>query len=738
LFIGKSKLGSVPQDVVLDLHNKSKGTWKLAWKMFLPNRKRLGYYNFQEDTPVNGAGNWAIQVYFDGYGNGRIEDDNGSQIVSFTYPWRKWFELEHIIDLDNNSISIRLISDTENKIIYSNDFLSDSKHLGGVNFFAIPNDGNKKNTFYVDDVVFEKKLPIEDVYIRDNGHWEDRSGNVLAGEPDNAYEVIIREPYTVAVGETLNCLNLIFENSGSLIVPDQSNVVISGDLKVPSANKIIVKNGGSFVMLNNTATIDMPDSSSFTYTRNSNAMLASDYTYWSSPVKDLTVLDFGNTYVYSFNTVNYIDLYSGNGYPQTSGTPDQHDDDGNDWTYENNSNSVIAGKGYAVLKAGSSNEQTITFMGAPHNGFISVPVFLSGNDDDDDDDWNLLGNPYPSAIDAKVLINSNINTSGTLYYWTHNTELGGGVSGPADENYNPNDYASFNLSGGVSAGTGDEIPNGYIASGQGFFMDVSQNGEITFNNDMRVVNSTNENTQFFKSSTSKKDEPDVSLQNNKNRIWLSFTNDKGVFSQSLIAFLKGATDEFESNYDGIRAGTELNVKFYSILDEKELAIQGRPVLKGDEMIPLGFYITKPDQFTISIDKIEGVISNENSNVYLLDNKLGVVHDLKDSDYSFNVLQAGYDNERFVIQFQGSSLGIDEQFKSDKKFIVTNRDNGFDVNSNRVVEFIQIYDIMGRLLISRSPNQKSFHLNANNIKKGTILIVQATIDKVIVNKKIVKY
>ena len=126
----------------------------------------MGYYNFQEDTPVNGAGNWAIQVYFDGYGNGRIEDDNGSQIVSFTYPWRKWFELEHIIDLDNNSISIRLISKTEDKIIYSSDFLSDSKHLGGVNFFAIPdeNDGDNKNTYYIDDVVFEKKLPIEDVF----------------------------------------------------------------------------------------------------------------------------------------------------------------------------------------------------------------------------------------------------------------------------------------------------------------------------------------------------------------------------------------------------------------------------------------------------------------------------------------------------------------------------------------------------------------------------------------------
>lgn len=80
---------------------------------------------------------------------------------------------------------------------------------------------------------------------------------------------------------------------------------------------------------------------------------------------------------------------------------------------------------------------------------------------------------------------------------------------------------------------------------------------------------------------------------------MSFSNEKRVFSQSLIAFLQEATDGFESHYDGLRAGTDLNVKFYSILEEKELAIQGKSVLKGDEIIKLGFYITEPDSFTIS-------------------------------------------------------------------------------------------------------------------------------------------
>ena len=95
--------------------------------------------------------------------------------------------------------------------------------------------------------------------------------------------------------------------------------------------------------------------------------------------KNMSVSDFGSPYVYTFETANYIDLYSGLGYPQTSGTPDQHDDDGDDWVYENNSDMVVSGKGYAVLKSGNSGDHIINFMGAPHNGFISVPVFLSGD-----------------------------------------------------------------------------------------------------------------------------------------------------------------------------------------------------------------------------------------------------------------------------------------------------------------------------------------------------------------------
>ena len=738
LFIGKSNLGSVPQDVVLDLKNKSKGTWNLTWQMYIP-RNKIAYYNFQEDTPTIGSGNWAVQVYFNKDRTGTITDDNGNQIVNFNYPQKEWFQLRHTIDLDGDNIIIELISNSGTTEIYNAAFLSDSQHLGGVDFYA----DTKKNIFYIDDVVFEKTLPIEDIFIWDNNRWEDIDGNLLLGEPDNSYEVILRTPFVIGSStssNTMNCLNLVLENEGSLTIPQQTNIHVSGNLTVLSSNKITIQDGGSFIMLNNTAIIDMPNVNSFEYTRISNNMTnVNDYTYWSSPVANTIISGLGSSAVYTYETANYIDLFSGVGYPQTSGSPDLHDDDGNDWLFANNTDNMIPGMGYAVLTPGITPNHTVNFTGIPNNGFISVPVALSGDGTNVDDDWNLIGNPYPSAIDASILINSNINISGTLYFWTHNTALGGGTNnGPADSNYNTNDYASFNLSGGVAASTGGEIPNGYIAAGQGFFMDVANAGVITFNNDMRVVNTVDENTQFYKSTNNKDNSNSNEILLDKNKIWLNFFNDNRVFSQSLIAFLPNASDNYEANYDGVRAGAGSNSKFYSILNDKELAIQGRSVWKGNEQIPLGFFITKPDNFTISIGKLIGLISDNTKNVYLVDHELNINHNLKLADYHFDVSDAGTNNTRFTLQFTNTTLGIEELI-NDVDFSIINSKSGFEVKSNQIVKNIKLYDLLGRLIVQSLPDSKSFNLNSSKIKKGSIIIIKAQLEiGIVINKKIVKY
>ena len=94
-----------------------------------------------------------------------------------------------------------------------------------------------------------------------------------------------------------------------------------------------------------------------------------------------------------------------------------------------------------------------------NNGNITVSLDYSnvGNN------YNLLGNPYPSAIDAEVFVRLNNSVlEGTLYFWTHNS---------VDTGQNTtNDYVFWNLSGGNVGSCGDCVtPDGKIASGQGFF-----------------------------------------------------------------------------------------------------------------------------------------------------------------------------------------------------------------------------------------------------------------------------
>src|SRR5690606_36037061 len=115
---------------------------------------------------------------------------------------------------------------------------------------------------------------------------------------------------------------------------------------------------------------------------------------------------------------------------------------------------------------------TVSFSGAVNNGQIAVPLGLSAVAANTNDDFNLVGNPYPSAISATDFILQNPDISGTLYFWSHVTAVSTETPGPDYSNYNRDDYALFNLTGGTRASLtspASAVPTGFIASGQGFF-----------------------------------------------------------------------------------------------------------------------------------------------------------------------------------------------------------------------------------------------------------------------------
>jgi hypothetical protein len=93
--------------------------------------------------------------------------------------------------------------------------------------------------------------------------------------------------------------------------------------------------------------------------------------------------------------------------------------------------------------------------------------------------FNLVGNPYPSPIDAVAFVENTTNaanTTGTLYFWRKTNN----AASPS--------YCTWTTGGFVSNGEAQVVdPNDVIQTGQGFFVEASGAGtSLEFNNTMRA------------------------------------------------------------------------------------------------------------------------------------------------------------------------------------------------------------------------------------------------------------
>ena len=82
-----------------------------------------------------------------------------------------------------------------------------------------------------------------------------------------------------------------------------------------------------------------------------------------------------------------------------------------EWNYISDSGTAAVGYGF-TMKGTTGGNQLYDFRGKPNNGTISTNVVAG--------DWTLVGNPYPSALDALDYIHDTQNQTsinGALYYW---------------------------------------------------------------------------------------------------------------------------------------------------------------------------------------------------------------------------------------------------------------------------------------------------------------------------------
>ncbi len=283
--------------------------------------------------------------------------------------------------------------------------------------------------------------------------------------------------------------------------------------------------------------------------------------------------------------------------------------------------------------------------------------------------------------------------------------------------------------GGVASTSGTPAPSNVIGSGQGFLIRAFSSGSVQFSNSMRVVGEND--TQFFKIASEK-----IAATEEKDRFWLNMTSDTDGFSQILLGFMEDGTDGFDNGYDGLNLSSG-SVILYSMIEDKSYAIQGFGSFDRTKEIPLGFYSgLENKQHKIAIDRFEGVLVDEE--IYLVDNELNIVHDLKQGAYEFDLVTAGNYKERFTLKFNSGVLSTDDLILNNS-FIVFSENGTLKVKASEEISELKVYDMTGRLLIDSEPNSSVFNVGSQNIKNGTVLILNATMKNgSTISKKAIKY
>lgn len=497
--------------------------------------------------------------------------------------------------------------------------------------------------------------------------------------PVTANNPIVSNTAIAAYGRTLTILN-----SATLTLNSATTLTITDLVTVNTGGQFIIENNASLIQVNNVTNIG-----NITMKRNTQPMYLYDYTYWGSPVSNFTLGTLSPASSYRFTWTPSVGGASGN------------------WILESAATVMTPGKGYIVRAPDtySTNPAVKTsyianFTGVPNNGDITTPItFGSMGPAATNDKWNLLGNPYPSAVSAATFLNNATNSTlldGTIYFWTHNTPPAAAFPDPFYGdfiiNYTDTDYASWNKTGGVGtiASTGGPAPNGFIAAGQSFFVrSLAVAGSAVFNNGMR--SSTYVNSQFFRQAEATTALVNQETPIERHRIWLNFTNNSGAFSQILVGYIQGATQGWDRGFDGTRfSGNDLT--FYSIIPNESLAIQGRALpFQEEDQVLLGFNSQNSGTFSIKIDHFDGLF--EDQDVFIEDKLLGITHNLKQAPYVFTT-QGGIFDNRFVLKYKESTLGTDE-FALDNTVQVISNQKVTVYSSQQEIKNIVVYDVLGR-------------------------------------------
>jgi len=361
-------------------------------------------------------------------------------------------------------------------------------------------------------------------------------------------------------------------------------------------------------------------------------------------------------------------------------------------------------KGYGIwVDNNVVQNETVEFAGTL-NSDVSTAYSLTYTNTNTEKGWNLVGNPYPSALDWDASTGwTKTNMDNSIYYWN-----------PATGSGNYSYYVGSGTApytGGISNNNGTK----YIPAMQGFMVHCNNvsGGSLKIENGARVHNSQS----FYKNT--KNEIPYIKLKAEGN----------AYRDETVIRFFEVATEGFDSDFDAYKLyGKDEAPQLYSIITEEILAINSLPDLDEYRIVPLGFECSIPEIFTIEASEIESF--EEFITIYLEDIKEGTLQNLSNNpSYSFTH-KNGDDPARFLLHF-GDPNGIDESGQQNVR-IYSNENVVYIIVPENTKGNIVIYNMMGQEVTSATVNNV---LNKITLEKSAYYVVKVISNESMVTKKV---
>ena len=511
-----------------------------------------------------------------------------------------------------------------------------------------------------------------------------------------------------------------------------------------------------------------------------------NYNYWSSPVSPINTAANNTPYTVAgmmkdgFNATPRNISWIG-GFDGIAGNATTPMSIARYWlyTFDNKANAyanwnkiiettpIKVGLGFTMKGSGTLGTN-YTFVGKPNNGLINSNTVLS-------DQLLLIGNPYPSALDADAFINDNAGsidraTDGTLYFWEHystNTthvlkEYEGG-------------YGVKNLVGGVapvsagvdfinqSATSSRCAPNRYIPVGQGFFVNgkIGSGGSIIFNNNQRAFfkedDAVNSNSLFKTRPKTSKIAATDHWNNNSNdiiqkdiykKVRLGFNSNNNYHRQVLLGFMnEKATSGVDYGYDAVSLD-ELSNDMYFLNSDKQLVIQGEGYFNEDSSYPIGVKTDVAGKVSFTIDALENFDGQQK--VYIYDDETKTYNEIQKNAFEVN-LPAGVFDTRFSLRFKNKSSNTDKTLSVEENKTITNEIQIAHIqNSNTIVIKnsiadvsvlkVTLFNINGQSIANwkiENQDQKNIQIPINSISSGVYIVKLQTTTGELSKKLIVK-